>query len=364
MKKYLALLLIFALLLTGCGKTEEPVTEPSTEAPTTEATTEPTTEPTEPPTEPPKPVIRHPLTGVELEEPLTTRIFGVSIGNTKEAMPHYGVSKADIVFETFVNGLTTRRYALYSDIASVEAIGGSRSMRIPFVDMSLAYDTIAVYAGGSEQVMGYVNANGIEGIISQRWGMDYHWREEGKIYEHALMVRGDGLVAWAEGEGYRMTQDPEKDYGFRFTENGAPEGGEDARVIDIGFTLSGRIKDSILTYNEELNGYTMVQYELECVDGYYDVPEVYKNVFVLLCENVNQGQYHVATTVGDGEGYYACDGKIIPIQWHRADNNSAFTFTLTDGTRLEQGIGSSYIAIAPLDSYVIYGNELPAEEEV
>ena len=52
MKKYLALLLVFALLLTGCGKKEEPVTEPSTEAPTTEATTEPTTEATESTTAP------------------------------------------------------------------------------------------------------------------------------------------------------------------------------------------------------------------------------------------------------------------------------------------------------------------------
>lgn len=362
MKKLTILLLVFALVLTGCGRKAEPETEPVTEPIVMEAPTEATTEATEPPTEPPKPVIRHPLTGAELEEPLTNRIFAVSIGNTKEAMPHYGVSKADIVFETFVNGLTTRRYALYSDISAVEAIGGSRSMRIPFVDMSLAYDTIAVYAGGSEHVMGFVSYNGIEGIISQRWGMDYHWREEGKIYEHALMVRGDGLVAYAEGEGYRMTLDENKDYGMRFTAEEVIPQGEDAKVIDIGFTLHGRIKDSILTYNQELNGYTMVQYDLECLDGYYDVPEVYQNVFVLLCQNVDDGIYHVATTVGEGEGYFACDGRIVPIQWHREDNHAAFTFTLADGTPLEQGIGSSYIALAPVESYVIYGNELPEQE--
>ena len=70
MRKYLALLLVLALLLTGCGKAE-PETEPTTEA-TTEATTEPTTEATEPPTEP-EPVYYNPLTGEEVEEPWTKR---------------------------------------------------------------------------------------------------------------------------------------------------------------------------------------------------------------------------------------------------------------------------------------------------
>ena len=349
MKKYLALLLVFGLLLSGCGRTQA---EPTTEA-TTEVTTEPTTEPTEPPTEP-KPVFRHPLTGVELEEPLTTRVFGVSIGNTVQAMPHYGVSKADILFETYVNGLTTRRFALYSNIAEMEAIGGSRSLRIPFVDMCVGYDAVAVYAGGSDQVINYLNAKGVEGIISQRWGEDYHWREEGKIYEHALMVRGQGLVDYAAEQGYRLTMDENKDYGLRFAEDGTPAGGEDAGNITVGFTLHGRTKDTVLTYDETLGAYTMTQYDTPCMDGYFDVPETYENIFVLLCENVDNGKYHVATTVGSGEGYYACGGKIIPITWNRADNTSAFVFTLTDGSQLEQGIGNSYMAIAPIGSYVNY----------
>ena len=278
-------------------------------------------------------------------------------------MPHYGVSRADIVFETFVNGLTTRRYAMFSNIAEVEAIGGSRSMRIPFTDLSLGYDTVAVYAGGSSQVIGDLNESGVDGIISQRWGTDYHWREEGKVYEHALMVRGDGLLAYAQEQGYRTTQDPDKDYGFRFTDNAAPAGGEPAEGITVGFVLSSRTKETALVYNDEYGAYTMSQYGLECFDGYYNVPETYKNIFVLFCENVNNGIYHVATTVGSGEGYFACDGRIVPIQWHRETNNDPFTFTLTDGSRLLQGVGSSYIALAPIGSYVECWTPEPTAEE-
>ena len=62
----------------------------------------------------------------------------------------------------------------------------------------------------------------------------------------------------------------------------------------------------------------------------------------------------MAESVGQGQGYFACEGKIIPIIWNRETNESPFTFTLTDGTPLEQGIGNSYIAMATLDSEVIW----------
>lgn len=351
--KRLIVLLLSLSLLCGCGGTAGE-TLPTTEAPTTEVTTEPTTEPTTVPTEP-EPEIRHPLTGELLEDPLTNRLFGVSIGNTRDSLPHYGVSKADILFESFVNGHTTRRYALYSDIGAVEAIGGSRSMRMQFTDLSLGYDAIAVYAGGSDTVIGDLNASGVNGIISQRWGETYHWRESGKIYEHALMVSGAGLVEYAENQGWSLTQPADKDYGLRFTEDATPAGGEAGQIVSVHFVLGSTDKETLFTYDPELGTYALSQYGIDCVDGYYDVAETFTNVFLLLCENQNTGVYHVVNTVGSGEGWFACGGKLIPILWNRADNNSPFTFTLTDGTPLEQGVGTSYIALAPTGSYVVTG---------
>lgn len=361
MKRLIVLLLTLALLLCGCAEQAQP-SEPTTEAPTTEATTEPATEPTTEPTEP-APVIRHPLTGEILEVPMTNRIFGVSIGNSWDSLPHYGVSKADILFESFVNGHTTRRYALYSDIASVEAIGGSRSMRMQFTDLSLGYDAIAVYAGGSETVIGDLNISGVCGIISQRWGETYHWREEGKLYEHALMVNGAGLVAYAENQGWYLTQSEDKDYGLRFTEEATPADGETAEIVSAHFVLGNTDKETLFTYDPEQGTYALSQYNVSCVDGYYGVPETFKNVFLLLCENQNTGVYHVVNTEGSGEGWFACGGRIIPILWHRADNYSPFTFTLTDGKALEQGVGTSYIGLAPLDSYITYCALDPEVEE-
>ena len=367
MKKITAIVLILTLLLSGCGTGKTPETTAPTELPTEAPTTAPTTVPTEPPTEPP--VLRNPLNGQVVDEPLTNRVFAFSIGNTKESLPHYGISRADVVFESFVNGLTTRRFAMFSNVQDVASIGGSRSMRIQFTDLAEGYDAVALYAGGSSYVIGDLNMSGIDGIISEQWGGDFFYRDKDRIgsgigYEHSLFDRGDEVVAYAESQGIRVTQDAEHDYGMRFSETPSVAEGEEAGFVTVSMVLSSRIKDSLFTYDPQLQGYTMSQYGVKMMDGFYSVPEVYRNVFVLYVENhTEDGIYHVAETVGQGEGLFACDGRIVPILWHREDNASPFTFTLTDGTPLEQGVGASYISLAPIGSTTTWSAEAPAEVE-
>ena len=370
MKKVILLTMVLAALLLGCGKEEPAPTEAPVE--TTQATLAPTEEPTEAPTTEPAPVYRNPLNGEIVEEPFTNRIFGFTIGNTKEALPHYGVSKCDLLFETFVNGLTTRRFAMFSNIKDVDSVGGSRSMRVQFTDLCQGYDAIGVHAAGSSYVMADMRDSGIDNIHSEQWDADFYYRDKermknGYSMEHCLYVRGADVWQYAQDQGMRVTQEPDKDYGLHFREDAAPADGEDARKITITFHLANRDKDTVMTYSPSFNAYTMQQYGIDMVDGIYDnAPELYKNVFALYFPYHYESRiYHVPETIGEGEGYFACDGKIIPILWHRADDLSPFTFTLTDGMPLEQGVGSSYIAMLPTDSQVTWqaeAEEIPLEE--
>jgi hypothetical protein len=49
--------------------------------------------------------------------------------------------------------------------------------------------------------------------------------------------------------------------------------------------------------------------------------------------------------IGEGEGFYACNGQIVPIKWSRDSVNDPFTYTLTDGTPLVMGVGKTYVAV-------------------
>lgn len=368
MKRILALILALSLLaLCGCGS--EPVeTDPTTEAtvPTTEATeptagtseaTEPTTEATEP-----APQYRHPITGELLDAPLKTRLLTASIGNTRDAMPTRGLSQADVVFEMYVNGLTTRLLGMFSNPTDVFAIGSIRSQRLHFTDISHSYDTIAISAGGSGHVMGDVKRTGIDYLnVDTSNATDYAFRDQdrrsqGYSREHTLFALGGGLYDYAREKGFSTELDQEKDYGMRWAEDKALTEGQAASTVTLTFRLSSSRKNSIFTYDPETGLYGFTQYDMEMVDGSSGTPLGFRNIFVILAKTWTETEsgnfYHVSDLVGSGEGYFACDGYMIPVQWNRATEDDVFTFTLADGTPLEQGVGTSYIAIAPLQSEV------------
>ena len=366
---FLCLVLTVSVCLCGCSKAPDPTEAPTavpTEAAPTEAPTEapieaPTETPTEAPTEPPvtEPVFSvNPLTGETVEGTQDLRIFGVAINNVPPALPHVGLAQADLVFEMFVNDYATRCLAFYTDIAQVETIGSVRSMRYNFTDLALAYDAIIAHAGGSDEVINDAYRNKIDHFnVDTSTRTSYSFRSEdrsnaGYSREHTLFAIGSGLVGKAEKEDMRITRDSEKNYGLNFTEDGTPTGGEDAGKIDIIFTLKGHTKQSTMTYSEELGKYVFTQYGKGIDSVKEENLEAFENVFVILAKVSNKGVYHVAKLEGSGEGYYACGGKLVKILWHHENDTDPITFTLEDGTPLVQGIGTSYIAIAPTASSV------------
>ena len=341
MKKLIAMFLLLALVLCGCGA------EPA-------ETTAPTT--TEAPTEPPV-VYTNPLTGETLDEELTGRTFAVTINNVPQAMPMYGVSKADLYFEMYVNDYTTRGLALFADIREVKSVGSVRSLRYNFTDICQTYDAIVAHASGSDEVMSDVRASGVPNI-NVGTGDGYHYRDQGRLsqgyaWEHCLFVKGPELRDYAESKGIRVTREADADYGLLLTEDGTPDG-EAATKVTIKMIHDGVVKQSVMQYDETVGAYQFYQYGKAVYDGSEEQYIYFENVIVMLCKVQNKGAYHVADLAGSGEGYFACGGKIIPILWSHESMDAPILFTLQDGTPLELGVGNSYIAICPLPSTVLF----------
>lgn len=373
-KKIIAIALALCLLaLCGCGansqaETTVPTTEvPTTAAPTTEAptTVPPTEEPTEPPTEAPTepPVPTNPLTGETLEETMETRFFAVTINNVQGAMPMYGVSKADLFFEMFINDYATRGLALYADIREVSSVGSVRSLRFNFTDLAQIYDAVVVHASGSKYVLSDADEAGIDRLSAESEKANYFYRDQSRIsagyaWEHTLFIRGQETMDHAESKGIRVTRDLERDFGLRFAEDGTPTDGEDASVIDIRLIHKGVPKKTKMTYDPDTGLYQFNQFNRDMWDNSENQPVCFKNVIVMFCTVENQvygkTTYHVADLIGSGDGWFACGGKIIPIKWTHENMEDPIVFTHTDGTPLELGVGNSYIAFAPLESTVEY----------
>lgn len=142
--------ILAAMLLAGCGKSNEPETVVEEEtAPTPEVVEEPT-----PTTEPEgfavieeREVVdgkmQSYLTGEWKEESVVTRRpIAVMIPNNAPAMPQYGISKASIIYEAPVEGRITRLMAVFEDFDDLDRIGPVRSSRDYFIYVAMGYEAI------------------------------------------------------------------------------------------------------------------------------------------------------------------------------------------------------------------------------
>ena len=366
MKKLIAWTLVLAMLLCGCGakQTAAPVSQ-ETEAvseqislETVEETVVETTEETTVPTEPE--IYRNPLNGKIIDEPFTGRIFANTVSNMQENMPHVGVNHADVVMEMYVNmNNIVRCLALFTDIDSVDAIGSTRSTRPVFNDIAQHYDLVLTHAGGSDEALADADNRGLDHFNLDSWelagtGASYRDKEYKRSLENSLFGVGSGIRAYAESQGVAM--ELERDYGFRFAEdgNGTPAEGEAADKISWTMVYKQAKKDTAFVYNQELGKYVWNQYGKEMRDQITDELEGFTNVIIMQANVTNNGIYHAVDFVAGGLGYYANGGKLIPIIWACDDEDSAFRFMTNDAEPLLMGEGNTYIAIVTPESPIAW----------
>lgn len=377
MKRSLAFLLALCLLLGGCAAKEatvpttapttaptqpttEPVTEPST-VPTTEAT-QPTEEVTEP-TEPPAPAYVNPLTGEELDAPLTNRPFAVVLNDDVKALPHWSVSQCQMLWELPHEYSTSRMVAMYTDLSNVDRLGSMRSARPYQISLAMSFNALFVHAGYSSHAKnmlkdtGWETINGVEG----KYGYKYFHRDQDRLnagvaLEHTMYTTGPEVLAYCQDMGYTVAAGEEVDYGYTFAEDATPVDGTDAKTINIVFRNRG--KKTNLIYDEATGKYSMEQFNKTYVDANDGNAVEFRNVLVLKTwvglQPDSDYRLDVGMT-GSGSGYYACGGKMIPILWSRSDSAAPFVYTLADGTPLTLSVGNSYVAVIYNDGGTVNG---------
>ena len=130
-------------------------------------------------------------------------------------------------------------------------------------------------------------------------------------------------------------------------ENPVLDAGEDCSVLNVDFSS---IQTTSFHYDPETGLYERWSCGERLTD--YKTGEVtaVKNVFVLgTTTKLYEDGVHMDISLSGGDGYYASNGKIVPIKW-TTDENKMFVITQADGTELPVNVGTSYICLN-LDSY-------------
>ena len=357
-KRVLAMLLAvgLALSLFGCGKKEEPA-EPAVEPePIEEPEPEPVPEP-----EPYVPAGTNPLTGEPMEPELEKlRPVAVMFNNLKAAQPQLGQSGADILYEVPAEGGITRMLGVFQTLEGVETLGSIRSARPYYIELALGHDALYVHAGGSPEAYRDIPAWKVDNMDGVNGGSDakIFWRDKERKktmdYEHTLVTSGEKIQEYLDAGHFRTDHKDGYAYTQAFAEDGTPANGAPAEHITLKFSP---YKTGTFDYDDAGGKDLAGQYGKAYMDG--GTGEQVSAVNVLVLETAmkvldSAGRLSVDLT-GSGEGTYFCGGKCVPIRWSKADRNSQLVYTLTDGTPLTLGRGSSYVCIvSPRTSTLSY----------
>ena len=365
MKRIFALMLIIGIVLCGCDKKEETtdsvaevessiVIEESSIVVVEESSEVEEVEESEAVVE--DDVIRHPLNGEVLEEVWTGRATAVMINNLIDALPQYGISEADFIYEIETEGGITRLLALFSDFTDVGTIGPVRSSRTFYNSVATSFDAPLIHCGGSGGAIKAQYVDNGEQIsnwahIDQRYNGDYFFRDNdrydygGYAWEHTLFTNGEMLLEALEDNGYNTTYEDGADYGLQFAEV-VELNGEKAETVVVNFNGG---KTTTMSYDAELGKYAAEQYGDIHLDAEIGEGMSYRNVIVVYADQwfrydgvYNRAYYDI---IGSGTGHFACDGEIVPINWSRESVYDEFVYTLEDGTPLILGVGNSYVAV-------------------
>lgn len=365
--KHLKMMMVFAALgislLSGCGKkeaavdlnTEQLVTEAATESvEVLETETELEEETEEIVVEPKLREGMNPLTGEMMDDPAKAKLRPVSfmMGNTKDAMPQYGASKADVIYEVPAEGGLTRLMLIFQDYANLPTIMSSRSCRHYFAYFSNEFDAIYVHYGqaiyATEMLKSMDDLNGLDGDLANVT----FFRDSSRKSPHNAYVNGESIVAGIEKRGYRTELAPQYPGHYYFAKDNEEitlDNGEDAVVVAPGFSVN----KPWFEYDESTGLYKRYQYGASHVDGGTNEQLAFKNIIFQVCDyemEPDNKYLNVKTASWGGIGTYITNGKAVDITYVKKVEDGVTHYYDENGEELVLNQGKTCVCVVLNDA--------------
>lgn len=281
------------------------------------------------------------------------RPVAVMINNVEPALPQYGITEADIIFELPVEGNLTRLMALYADYTALPDICAIRSCRYYYPAIAKGFDAFYVHWGMDQTVADYVASlkmDRYDGLTNSKlFDRDSARRKAGYSLEHTGYFKGTQFAATVEKDGKRVDLlDAKKGTAFQFCELGTVQrpNGANCNVVKVNFgSASAKLSYDAETnlYYKDINGHAHV-------DGKTGQQLTFTNVFVLETSiSVRDDAGHKKLDwagSGSAKGYYISNGAVQQIRWSKAngDESAYLKFYDEQGKELVINRGKSYIA--------------------
>lgn len=300
------------------------------------------------------------LTGLPIPEELKEqRPIAVMVDNESKALPHFGTSECDIVYELMnstANDRITRLMCIMKDWGSIRQLGSIRSTRPTNIPLCAEYNAVLCHDGGPYYINSWLSRD-----YAAHFSGTFSRVKNGKAWEFTEYILPGDLERNFRNSGYSTTYNefrPERDTHFLFADYGTKVVLEDnfityrtAVEVDLPFPHNA----SRLIYNDETGLYEYYEYGSLHKDAEDNEPLAFTNVILLdvTFAQLDQNGYLVYNIIDNTarDGYYLTGGEIVNISWAKF-NETGLTYLYSDkGEELVINPGKTYIGIIPSDSF-------------
>ena len=282
------------------------------------------------------------------------RPVAIMVDNEKTALPHYGLTEADIVYEMMnstANGRITRLMAIVKDWGKITQFGSIRSVRPTNFMLAAEWNAILCHDGGPF----YINDWAAKPYSNNLSG-GFKRINNGKAREFTEYVCTGEIASRIQAAGYTREYNeyyPGQHFVFSDAEIDLsiyPEAVPCAE-IDLPFPHN----QSKLIYNAVTNTYDYYEYGKAHTDPLHNNAQLsFKNLLIqdTTFSQLDKNGYMIYNAIDVGRsGYYITDGKMIPIVWAKTGENTPTIYVRLTGEPIVLNTGKTYIALVPSDSW-------------
>lgn len=260
------------------------------------------------------------LDGV-LDAPAAANVapWAVMIDNQLDARPQSGLSAANVVIESPVEGGITRLMALFAPTSTLPEIGPVRSARPYFVEWANSWNASYFHVGGSPEALDLIKTLGtrFKGLseIANGWAF---WRSSARSAPHDVMTNGERMQMLIDRKGFASSTMP---IAWHFLEGANSATTSTVRQGDVtrAVIAYGGSYSVTWRFEKERNIYTRYVSGRAVKDALGSVIEA-DNIIVIKTDAQvldEKGRLRLRTT-GSGDAIAYRDGNKYSLRWRRS----------------------------------------------
>lgn len=281
------------------------------------------------------------------------RPVAIMVDNEKWALPHFGLTEADVVYEMMnstANGRITRLMAVVKDWEKITRFGNIRSARPTNIMLAAEWNAVLCHDGGPFYINDWIAKD-----YSANLSAGFSRIPNGKRIEYTEYICTGELSRRFQAAGYSKEYNafyPGRHFVFSETETdlSAHPAARACTRIELPFPHN----QSKLVYNAATGTYDYYEYGQAHTDPLHNnAPLTFKNLFIqdTTFAQLDENGYMIYNAIDFGRsGYYITNGRMIEVVWAKLGENlpTIYIDKLT-GQVVEINTGKTYIALVPSD---------------